>query len=142
MPLHPVFAEVFDRQFGLKELTSAVERAEQKSDAEVLAKLDMLIADCDPVKYLSQVKRHLGQEDSSDIDARVIVSRIQDCHRAQLTDVCVHCGQLEGLHSFAGNCCLAADWYSATGTFQKEEDRNERTIRTGLDSWLQSQAGC
>jgi hypothetical protein len=120
------------------ELNSAVDRAE----AKVLADFDKLIAECDPVLYLSQIKSRLGQEDSSDIDARVIISRIQDCHRTKLTDVCVHCGQLEGLHSFAGNACPTDDWYSQTGTFEKEEDLGERTIRTGLHSWMQSRAGC
>jgi hypothetical protein len=123
----------------IKELQSSVERAE----ARILADFDKLIAECDPVKYLAQVKRHLALgETSHDSDAYVIIGRIQDCHRAQLIDVCAHCGQLEGLHSFASNCCPTDNWYSETGTFERVEDRNERTIRTGLDSWLQSQAGC
>jgi hypothetical protein len=122
----------------LTDLHSAVERAE----AKVLADFDKLIADCDPVLYLSQIKSRLGQEDSSDIDARAIIGRIQGCHRAGLIDVCVHCGQLEGLHSFASNSCPTEDWYSESGTFEKEEDLGERTIRTGLSSWMQSRAGC
>jgi hypothetical protein len=123
----------------LTDLHSAVERAE----ARILADFDKLIAECDPVKYLAQVKRHLALgETSDDTDATVIVTRIQACHRVQLIDVCAHCGQLEGLHSFAGNNCPTDNWYAETGTFERAEDRNERTIRTGLDSWLQSQAGC
>jgi hypothetical protein len=120
------------------ELNSAVDRAE----AKVLADFDKLIADCNPVTYLAQVKSHIFGGDSSDVDARVILTRIQDCLRTGLADVCDHCGQLEGLHSFAGNFCPTEDWYSRTSIFEKVEDQNERIIRAGLDSWLQNRAGC
>jgi hypothetical protein len=122
----------------LAELNAAVERAESK----VLADFDKLIAECDPVLYLHQVKSRLSLNDSSDIDARVIIGRIQDCHRTQLIDVCAHCGQLEGLHSFAGNNCPTDGWYSQTGTFERVEDRGERMIREKLHGWMQDRAGC
>jgi hypothetical protein len=102
----------------IKDLHSSVERAEQRATPE----------DERPEEF-----------EAPDMDA--ILRRAADCPDVFLADAMTH---LANKVMEVGDADAWFEMREAQDRLadEEEEDRNSRTIRTRLDLWLQSQAGC
>jgi hypothetical protein len=95
---------------------------------EIEMTVALRVAEENPVKYLTHVKRHIALSACRDVDYRIAYERldtIQGAIAGRLTDLCVTpradgepCGRLEGEHMH-DNSCPTYDWYDVTRKFRK-----------------------